>query len=54
MQRHAYEVLGIKTVDKSNLVYLRNPHGSMGVEWNGKWADQDSVWTTRLKSMVGF
>ena len=38
-------------IDGVKLICLRNPWG-FG-EWNGDWADDSELWTTRMKNMTG-
>jgi hypothetical protein len=54
VQGHAYAVLGIAEVDNYKLINLRNPHGNRGVEWNGDWSDDSSLWTQRAKNKCNY
>merc|ERR1711920_65585 len=40
---HVYSIIQVRTVDKFQLLELRNPWGH-GAEWNGRWGDNDSSW----------
>jgi hypothetical protein len=39
-------------MDGNRLMQVRNPHGSIGVEWNGDWADDAEKWTKRMKQKL--
>jgi len=41
---HAYSVIQAKEVGAFRLLNLRNPFGG-GIEWNGRWSDNDKAWT---------
>lgn len=53
---HAYSVLSGHSVQTNNgivrLIRLRNPWG--GTEWNQDWSDNSPLWTSAIKSAVGF
>lgn len=44
---HKTEVIKGKEFVKERIIKLRNPWGKG--EWNGKWSDNDKVWTKDLK-----
>jgi hypothetical protein len=52
--KHAYSVLGIKTIVDENgatvaeLLRVRNPWGR--TEFNGNWSDSSSLWTPKFKA----
>ena len=41
---HSYALLGAVECEGFSLVQIRNPWGN-SVEWTGKWADNDELWT---------
>ena len=47
---HAYTILGAYECEGHKLVKLRNPWG--GVEWKGRWRDNDPNWTRNMKELV--
>lgn len=52
MQGHAYCIFKLETVDGTNLIQLRNPHG--GGEWTGDWSDNSEMWTTRTRNILNY
>lgn len=52
VQGHAYAILQLVNVDGNKLLQLRNPHGSVGVEWSGDWSDESMKWSKRLKTKL--
>lgn len=48
-----YAVYQVRSVDGHKLLQLRNPPGDHG-EWRGDWGDDSQLWTTRLKSKLGW
>lgn len=46
VQGHAYSILDVRFVNGNKLIKLRNPHGSVGIEYNGDWSDDSELWST--------
>lgn len=54
VQGHAYSVLELNEYEGEQLIRLRNPHGSVGVEWNGDWSDGSPKWTEAAKAKLKY
>lgn len=53
VQGHAYAIMDVVDFQGEKLVKLRNPHGSRGIEWNGDWSDESSMWTPAAAEALG-
>lgn len=54
IQGHAYGVLDIAEFEGNQLMMMRNPHGSAGVEWNGPWADGSPEWSEAARAKLHY
>lgn len=52
VQSHAYSVLKLVEVEGHCLIQVRNPWGRF--EWKGDWGDKSPLWTSKIKTKVGF
>ncbi|KAL7720043.1 Calpain [Entamoeba marina] len=50
VENHAYSVIDAYDVEDNLLLKIRNPWGEG--EWNGKWSDKDTNWTSSMKKQV--
>lgn len=46
---HAYTLIGVHTLHNERVLEIRNPWGK-GDEWNGRWNDDDLLWTEELRN----
>eukprot|EP00672_Neobodo_designis_P016850 CAMPEP_0174837028 /NCGR_PEP_ID=MMETSP1114-20130205/6463_1 /TAXON_ID=312471 /ORGANISM="Neobodo designis, Strain CCAP 1951/1" /LENGTH=782 /DNA_ID=CAMNT_0016071063 /DNA_START=28 /DNA_END=2372 /DNA_ORIENTATION=- len=50
---HAFSLIRVKEYKGKKLCMIRNPWGN-GLEWNGKWGDNDPDWTPEMKKALDF
>lgn len=50
---HAFSLIRVKAYKGLKMCMIRNPWGN-GMEWNGKWSDNDPGWTPEMKKALDF